>query len=454
MIKLERLLIVDDEAAIRTSLSFALEDEYEVYTAEDEDTVLKILTVHDVSIVLLDLRLGQYDGLQVLRQIKALRPDIIVIMMTAYGTIESSIEAIKAGAFYYITKPIGIDELNLLLLKAREYIGLHSRIKYLSDQIQPNQGEYNIIGTSKKMSDIYDLIDRVKDIDSNVLITGESGTGKELVARAIHFHGSRKNKPFHVINCSAIPGHLLESELFGFKRGSFTGAFEDKKGIIELSDGGTLFLDEIGDMDLNLQTKVLRVVQDKRIRPIGSTKEIHVDIRFISATNKDLREEVKYNTFRMDLFYRLNVIHIHMPSLRERKEDISKLTDFFIKKYCTAFDKDIKGITGRALEAVEKYRFDGNVRELQNLIERAVALTKNQFISEEDLPDELFSMENTIKIPSDTIPIYVGDNMKSIEKKVITATLERFSGNRKKAAEILGISERALRYKIKEYDFK
>ena len=448
---MEKLLIIDDEASICTSLSFALEDEYQIFTAENETEAFQILQKHDISILLLDLRLGNCDGIQLLRQIKAQKPDIMVIMMTAYGTIESSVEAIKAGAFYYISKPINIDELHLLLLKAKEYMSLNSRIKYLTDQINLNQGHYNIIGTSKKITHIFDLIERVKDIDSNVLITGESGTGKELVARAIHTCGKRQHKPFHIINCSAIPGHLLESELFGFKRGAFTGAFEDQKGIIELSNGGTLFLDEIGDMDLNLQTKLLRVIQDKKIRPIGTSKEIQVDVRLIAATNKDLREEIKLNTFRMDLFYRLNVIHIHIPPLRERREDIPKLADFFIRKYNVSFDKTIKGITHKALDIIEKYKFDGNVRELQNIIERAVALANHNFIDLEDLPEELLLPENTFNPNDDIIPIPVGDSMKNIERKVLAATLKKYDGNRKKTAEILGISERALRYKIKEY---
>lgn len=449
---MEKLLIVDDEASIRNSLRFALEDAYEVYTAEDETSAVEILGRHkDIGIVLLDLRLGVSDGIQVLKKMKGLCPDVVVIMMTAYGTIESSVKAIKAGAYYYVEKPIKVDELLLLLDKAKEYIALHSKIKYLSDQMKQNHFAYNIIGDSKKITDVFDLIDRVKDIDSNVLITGESGTGKELVARAIHFQGKRKDNPFYVINCSAIPGHLLESELFGFKKGSFTGAFEDRKGIIELSHQGTLFLDEIGDMDMYLQTKLLRVIQDKEIRPVGSSQGIKVDVRFISATNKDLHEEIQCKTFRKDLFYRLNVIHIHMPPLRERREDIPKLVDYFIKKYNASLGKNIKGITANALDAIERYKFDGNVRELQNIIERAVALTKQSYISAQDLPEELFITENRVKTSDDRIPIYVGENMKIVERKVIERTLAQLGGNRKKTAEVLGISERALRYKIKEY---
>jgi DNA-binding NtrC family response regulator len=449
---MEKLLIVDDELPVRNSLSFALEDGYEIFTAEDGISAVEIISDTDISIVLLDLRLGNEDGISVLKNIKARRPEIAVLIMTAYGTIESSVEAIKAGAFYYITKPINIDELMLLLEKTKEYLALNNRIKYLSSQICQNGSLYNIVGTSKKIQKVFDLIDKVKDIDSNVLITGESGTGKELVARAMHFEGKRKSRPFNIINCSAMPANLLESELFGFKKGSFTGAFEDRKGIIELSDGGTLFLDEIGDMDINLQVKLLRVLQNKEVRPIGMANAVKFDVRFISATNKDLKEEIKNNLFRKDLFYRLNVININLPSLRERREDISKLVGYFIKKYNALLDKNIKGIDSEALEALEKYRFEGNVRELENIIERATALSREDFIGLKDLPEELFSQENMVVLPDDIMEIYAGDSMKTIEKKAIQHTLRKFGSNRKKTAEILGISERSLRYKIKEYN--
>lgn len=449
---MNKLLIVDDESSICTSLSFALEDEYEIFTALDEVTAIDIITNTDISIILLDLNLGKSNGINVLKQIKTIKPDIAVLIMTAYGTIESTVEAIKSGAFYYITKPIKIDELILLVNKAAEYISLNTKIKYLSNQINMNNPNYNMIGNSKKMLDIFDLINRVKDIDSNVLITGESGTGKELVAKAIHFDGSRNGNPFNVINCSAIPGNLLESELFGFKKGSFTGAFQDRKGVIELSNKGTLFLDEIGDMDVNLQTKLLRVLQDKMVYPIGSIKGTKINVRIIAVTNKDLKQEVKTNTFRKDLFYRLNVIHISMPPLRERREDIPRLVDHFIKNYNIFLNKDLKGISAKALQAIEKYKFDGNVRELQNIIERAVALTRHDFITIEDLPEDVFFSENIVSSCDDIIPIYVGEDMKSIEKKVIEYNLKKFENSRKKTSESLGISERNLRYKIKEYN--
>lgn len=443
-----KVLVIDDESSICTALSFALEDNYEVFTAKDEKTGLAIINEVDINIILLDLRLGDENGIEILKKIKFVNKEIIVIMMTAFGTIESSVEAIKNGAFYYITKPINMEELDLLMNKAEEYIELNSKIKYLSDKVDKN---YNIIGSSSKMKEVFNLIDRVKDVNINVLITGESGTGKEVVARAIHFNGIRKDKPFNVINCSAIPDNLLESELFGYKKGAFTGAAEDRKGIIELSNEGTLFLDEIGDMDINLQTKLLRVIQDREIRPVGSNKIIKVDVRFISATNKNLKEEIKKDTFRQDLFYRLNVLNIELPPLRERMEDIPEIIEHFIKKYSNQFEKTIKGITAGALQALEGYKFNGNVRELQNILERAVVLTRDEYIDKEDLPPEIFERENIILLKDHLIPIYVGEDMKTIEKKVIEYNLKKFRQNRKNTAEALGISERNLRYKIKEY---
>ncbi len=445
-----RLLIIDDETSICTSLSFALEDKYHIYTAHNEADALSIIKNTHIDIVILDLRLGGVSGIDVLKKIRELSLDTVVIIMTAYGSIESSVKAMKSGAFYYITKPINIEELNLLLMKVEEYINLNTKIRYLSNNINGNS-KYNIIGNSKKIKQVFDLIDRVKDVDINLLITGESGTGKELVARAVHFHGNRKNGPFNVINCSAIPNNLLESELFGYKKGAFTGALDEKKGIIELSNKGTLFLDEIGDMDMNLQTKLLRVIQEKEIRPIGATRNIKLDVRFVSATNKDLKVEIKENRFREDLFYRLNVITIKLPPLRERKEDISKLVEYFIKDINVKFDRDVKGISSGALKALENYKFKGNVRELRNIIERAIALSEDEYIKEEDLSEEIFIKENIFVDNTKFIPIYVGDSMKEAERKIIKYTLHKFDGNRKKTAEILGIGERTLRYKIKEY---
>ena len=449
-----KLMIVDDEPTIRRSLEFALEDDYSIFSCDNKKDALYILKKESIDIVLLDLRLGTEDGLEILKGIKKIKKETIVIIMTAYGTIESSVKAMKEGAFYYITKPINIEEINLLLSKVNEYINLNSQVKYLSNQIKDSESRYKIIGNSTKMNRVFDLIDRVKDIDVNILITGESGTGKDLVAKAIHYNGKRRDGAFNAINCSAIPSNLLESELFGHKKGAFTGALEDKKGIIELSNNGTLFLDEIGDMDINLQTKLLRVLQDKEIRPVGANSSINVDFRFIAATNKNLTEEIEKNNFRQDLFYRINVINIELPPLRERKEDIPKLIEYFIKEYKVKLEKNIKGITKDALGSLEKYKYWGNIRELQNIIERAIVLTEDNYIKKEDLPEGVFQSKNIYREQGDLIPIYIGEDFKTIEERVIEYNLRHFNKNRRKTAEILKIGERTLRYKIKEYNMK
>ena len=449
-----KLMIADDESTIRRSLEFALENDYLIFPCDNKKDILYILEKESIDIILLDLRLGSDNGLDILKDIKKVKKETIVIIMTAYGTIESSVQAMKLGAFYYITKPINIEEIHLLLSKVNEYINLNSQVKYLSNQIKDSEAKYKIIGNSKEINRVFDLIDRVKDIDVNILVTGESGTGKDLVANAIHYNGKRKGGAFNAINCSAIPSNLLESELFGHKKGAFTGALEDKKGIIELSQNGTLFLDEIGELDINLQTKLLRVLQDKEIRPVGSNSSIKVDFRFIAATNKNLIEEIQEGNFRQDLFYRINVINIEVPSLRQRREDIAKLIEHFIKKYKSKLEKNIKGITKDALESLEKYKYYGNVRELQNIIERAIVLTEDNYIKKEDLPEEIFQSKNIHREDKDLIPIYIGEDFKAIEKKVIEYNLRYFNGNRRKTAEILKIGERTLRYKIKEYNMK
>lgn len=446
---MSKLLIVDDEPAICNSLFFALMDKFTIYEAYNAESALRIMTAEKIDLVLLDMKLGKSNGLEVLLDIKAINPDTQVIIMTAYGTIESAVEAMRRGAFYYITKPINLDELVFLLEKAREFICLNNKVKTLTDEVKiKNAG--NMIGSSKKMLELYDLIDRIKDIDCNVLITGESGTGKELVARAIHYSGNRKNEPFLAVSCSAIPEHLLESELFGFKKGSFTGALEDRKGIIQSANNGTLFLDEIGDMSFNLQTKLLRVLQEKEIIPLGTNQAIKVDLRFIAATNRDLEKCIKEGVFREDLYYRLNVVHIRVPALRERKDDIPILIKHFLNKYSTKFEKNIQGISKRAISLLENYNFPGNVRELENIIERAVALTQNNKINEEDLPEEVF--KDQINISNQLVPVFVGDSIKKAEEKLIKATYQKLNGNKKKTAEILGISERTLHYKLKELE--
>ncbi|MGB9840213.1 sigma-54-dependent transcriptional regulator [Thermovenabulum sp.] len=449
----QKLLIVDDDDAICSSLEFALEDDFLIYTTNSEEQALSLAEVEDFGIILLDLRLGKNDGLETLKKLKMISPKSAIIIMTAYGSIESSVEAMKNGAYYYITKPIDLIQLKTLLNKALEYINLKSRVEYLNEKLIYEYQLSGMVGSSKAMQKVFELIEKVKEIDSNVMVTGESGTGKELVARAIHFCGRRKDKPFEAVNCAAIPQNLLEAELFGYEKGAFTGAEHRKKGIFEIADGGTIFLDEITEMDISLQAKLLRVVQEKEIMPVGSEKRKKVNVRIISATNKDIKKEVKEGRFREDLFFRLNVINIHIPPLRERREDIPQLAGYFIKKYSKEMGKNVEGIDDKALEILCKYDYKGNVRELQNILERAVALSDKKILGVEDLPTEVVLLSQKFSDEfKNLIPVFVGEDLQSVEKKVILYTLKYCKGSRKKTAKMLKISERNLRYKLKEYE--
>jgi len=446
---LDKILIIDDELSICYSLEFALEEEYEVMIATNPEEALALLNTNDIRIILLDLKLGKYSGMDLLRQIKRDYGNISIIIMTAYASIETTVEAIKEGAYYYLKKPINIDELKLLLDKVVEYQRLNEKVKYLDRELKGKYTLGNFIGKSPKILKIFDLIDKIKDIDSSVLITGESGTGKELIAKAIHYLGNRAKNRFEVVNCAAIPINLLESELFGYEKGAFTGATSRKLGKFELADKGTIFLDEIGDMSYDLQSKLLRVLQNKSISPLGSNEVRNIDVRVIAATNKDIEEEIENKTFRDDLYYRLNVIQIKLPPLRERKEDIPLLVNHFINKYCIAFNKPTKEIDSYALEILENYNYKGNVRELENIIERAVALNTGNKITSVDLPSNIKDQDDTKD--SDILTICPGETMKDIERKVIIHALKSNKGNKKRTANILDISERTLYYKIKEY---
>ena len=448
-----KLIIIDDEPAICASLQFALEDAYEVYTAHNEADGIDIIINGEIDVVLLDLKLGSSDGIEVLRKIKQLDERIAVVIMTAYGSIQSSVDAMKAGAFYYITKPINTAELQMLLAKATEYSSLKSKVRYLNDKLTQVYEVSGIIGRSLALDAVFQQINKVKDVESNVLIMGESGTGKELVAKAIHYSGKRKDEPFEVINCAAIPSELLESELFGFEKGAFSGASQKKKGIFEMAHKGTIFLDEIGEMDLKLQCKLLRVVQEKELTPLGSVVRKKVDVRIICATNQDLKKAVVDGRFREDLFFRLNVIAIHVPSLRERKDDIPMLIQYFIEKYNNRIGKNVTGIEQKAIDLLCSYECKGNVRELENIIERAIVFTEGLELTVADLPEEiLHRRRDTPDGQRLLIPIYVGENLKSIERKIITKTLKYMNDDKAEAAKVLQISERKLWYKIKEYE--
>ena len=452
-----RILIVDDEPAICTSLAFALEDNYVVATAGTAEKALAAISKRDCDIVLLDLKLGSVDGMEVLQQIKNIDSNIIVIIMTAYGSIKSSVDAIKAGAFYYLTKPINMDELDMLLANASDYIGMRSKVQYLSDKLTERRDITGIVGTSVCIKQIMSDIERVKDVDFNVLIYGESGTGKELVAKALHYLSGRKSEPFEVINCAAIPSELLESELFGYEKGAFTGANQNKKGIFELADGGTLFLDEIGEMDIKLQAKLLRVVQEKEVAPIGSGYRRKIDIRIVCATNQDLKKMVAEGKFREDLYFRLNVVAINLPALRQRREDIPLLAEHFVAKYNKKMAKQIKGIEPAFLKMLAQYEFKGNVRELENIIERAMVFADDGILRVVNLPIEVQNpgIEETCQTDTDMlIPVYIGEDLDSIERKAIIRTLKYFQGDKAKTAQTLKISERKLWYKIKEYEVR
>lgn len=447
---MHNILIIDDEPAILAALQFALEDEYKVYCTTSVPEGMELLNCRDISLVLLDQRLGEYDGLEVLQAIKQEYPGVPVIAMTAYGSIQSSVEAMQRGAYYYVTKPLDLPGLRVLIAKALDYQNLADRVAHLTKELDEKYGSGRVVGKSKAIANVFELVDKIKDIDINVLITGESGTGKEVVAKAIHYSGKRASGPLEIINCAAIPYNLMESELFGYEKGAFTGANQKRKGKLELAHGGTLFFDEIGEMELALQAKLLRVIQEKRVTPLGSEKSIPVDVRFIAATNKNLSEEVKKGNFREDLYFRLNVISIQMPPLRERREDIPVMARHFIQKYSRLFNKNVTGISPNAAALLENYSYPGNVRELENVIERAVALAEKDVIQVHDLPKEIAGGFN-FSSNKDWVPVYIGESLAEAERKLILATLDHFQGNRYQTAKVLGMSERHLRTKIKQY---
>lgn len=443
--------IIDDEPSICVSLQLALKNLYRVKTFTSSLPALANMEAEGADIVLLDLRLGEENGLEVLERIKRIDPNTEVIMMTAFGSIDTSVNAMQKGAFTYLTKPINIEELKVIMQQASNIRKLNEQIYYLSDQLEGKSRFDAIIGESAPMQRVYMLIDRVKDIDTNVLITGESGTGKELVARAIHNAGKRYRERFVVVNCAAIPENLLELEFFGYKRGAFTGAMQDKKGKLEQADNGTLFLDEIGDMPLGLQSKLLRALQDKEFTPVGGSTPIKVDTRILAATNRDLPALIAEGRFREDLYYRLNVMEIKLPPLRERQGDIAILGNYLLGKFSAELNKPIRAITPEAKEMLERLPYPGNVRQLANILEYACILCQDGVISKEDFPEYVTRTDGTG--PSgDSIDDYLSSHsLKDIEKRAIEATLQRCGGKRVATAAQLGISKRGLLNKLKEY---
>jgi two-component system response regulator PilR (NtrC family) len=448
-----RILIVEDENSMREVLRILLEGEsYEVISASDGLKGLSYIDKDIFDLVITDIKMPGADGFEVLKKVKHISPDTIVLMITAFGTTEAAIEAMKLGAYDYINKPFKIDEIRLIVKKALEKKRLSEEVSLLRDKVKITYRLENIIGQSSKMQELFKLIPKVAHSISNVLIIGESGSGKELVAMALHNLSNRKDRNFVAINCSAFPEGLLESELFGHMKGSFTGAMQNKQGLFEIADSGSLFLDEIGEMPINLQSKLLRVLENGTFRRVGGTTDIRVDVRVISATNKDIKEEIASGRFREDLYYRLNVVPIHIASLRERREDIPLLVEHFLKK----ISDQTKRVTPEAMRILIEYPWKGNVRELENVIERVALLTEKEEITPAELPNEIIGYAEEIKeIPELTEEgINLDTIMTDIEKKYLLKALEKSRGVKKNAAKLLNLTFRSFRHRLSKYGIK
>ena len=449
----KRILIVDDEENFRHMLSVILKKEdYDVETAPNGEEGLKKLALSQFDQILCDIRMPHMDGMEFLKEAQKMGVEGTIIMMSAYGTIDTAIEAMKLGAYDYISKPFKPDEIILTLKKAEERERLRKENERLRKEVQKEYSFKNIISKNEKMLNLFEVIKKVAPYKSTILITGESGTGKELIARALHYNSDRSERPFMPVNCGAIPENLLESELFGHAKGAFTDAIRTKKGLFEEADGGTLFLDEIGELPPQLQVKLLRVLQDGEIRRVGESKSIQIDVRIVAATVKDLVKEVSEGRFREDLFYRLNVLPMHLPPLRERKEDIPMLVHHFIHKYSQSMNKQVVGISPKGLEVLMNYKWYGNVRELENTIERAIVLTDGKNIELENLPIEIQNFQDQIQLAALAEENYsIKKASKFLEMNLIKKALKKTKGNHTHAARLLEISHRALLYKIKEY---
>ncbi len=447
------LLIVDDEPSVLEVLSILLRDEgYEISTASSLTAARTRLANERPDLVLCDILMPDGNGLDLLREIKAGNPSTSVVMMTAFTSTKAAIEAMKLGAYDYVSKPFNNEELKVVVQKALEQSELVSENVYLRRELEGKYAFPNIIGKSPKMQAIFAVVDRVARTNSTILIYGDSGTGKELIARAIHFSSPRSERRFLSINCGALPENLLESELFGHERGAFTGAVKEKKGLFQEAEGGTLFLDEIGEMTPTMQVKLLRTLQDRKVRKVGGNREEDVDVRIIAATNQNLEERIAKNEFREDLYYRINVIPIHLPPLRQRREDIPHLVDHFLKKYSEQLGIPVKTISVEAMKVLEGYDWPGNVRELENLIERTLALSSGETILSRDLPVHLLQRKRDkaalIDLPGEGLDLEA--YLDGIRAHLMEQALERSGGVQTQAAEILGMSFRSFRYYAKK----
>ncbi len=440
------ILIVEDERNLREGLREALQSpNFQVITAENAFQAEEIIRNQTIDLIISDLKMPGMSGLELLRKVRSFSPTTIFIVMTAYGTVDTAVEAMKEGANDYLTKPINLDQLELLIARALNERDLQRENIYLKQQLEKKYGLEHMVGRSRAMEKIFEMIRQISNTNSTVLITGESGTGKEVVARAIHQHSFRKNQPFIPIHCAALSPSLLESELFGHEKGSFTGAVALKKGKFEAADGGTVFLDEINEIPLEMQVKLLRFLEMKELERVGGTESIPIDVRLLAASNADLEKLVREGRMREDLYFRLNVLRLDLPPLRKRREDITILVHEFMREFSRENRKEISAITPAALRALQEYRWPGNVRELKNSLESMVVLTKNTVLDLEDLPSQI-----VIK-SSDQAPSPIELNLKKREKEAIESALKQTADNKLQAAELLGISRRTLYRKLKEY---
>lgn len=450
---METILIVDDEKNYLVILEALLAPEgYEIITEDNTVNALRLIREADLDLVITDMRMPGMNGMELLEEAKKIDPELPVIMMTAYGTIEKAVEAMKKRAYDYITKPFRNEELKLTVKKALEFYRLKKENRLLSDALSDRYKYGNIIGKSQPMLKIYEMIGKVAPSKASVMITGPSGTGKELIAKAIHYNSPRKNRPFISINCGALTETLLESELFGHERGAFTGAVTMKKGRFELADGGTLFLDEVGEMSPSLQVKLLRVLQEMEFERVGGTKTIKVDVRILAASNRRLKEDVDKGTFREDLFYRLNVVHIEVPPLKERVEDIPFLVAHFVEKFRSSNKRKIE-LAAEVWKALYTYPWPGNIRELENTIERAVVLNSGGLIGLEDLPEEISGRQEELEIDR-FIPLEapLQKTLEEIEESLIRRALKQCNNVQSHAAEMLSITKSLIQHKMKKYN--
>ncbi len=452
----KRLLIVDDEENMRHMLQVMLQKAgYVVQTAADGVEALEQIAKQDFDFVLCDLRMPNMDGMTFLEKSRQTHPDQTVIMMSAYGTIDTALEAMMIGAYDYVSKPFKQDEVLLTLKKAEERERLKRENVELQNRLRKIEQKYsfgNIVARSEAMAHVFELVEKVAKHKTTVLITGESGTGKDLIAKTMHFNGNRASVPMVSINCGSIPENLLESELFGYKKGAFTDAVKDKPGLFDEADGGTIFLDEIGELPLSLQVKLLRVLQEEEISPLGSTVSKKIDVRVIAATSRDLQKEVDEGRFREDLFYRINVMKIHLPPLREGRGDIPLRVGCFINLFNQKLEKDIEGLSSQAMPILMAYSWPGNIRELENVIERAILLGKGRWITPTDLPQSITSVRHPSSSDAPEHTLSIKKASKTLERDLIQKALELTEGNRSKAARILEISRPILISKIKQYE--